>query len=502
MTYLAVPLIIRHPDELDTIIRSAVEEGAELLELRLDYIESLTDEDAALLTRKACSSGLPVIATCRPIWEGGHFKGSESERQNILKTALVNGADYIDIELAGLEDAVPLINPEKLIVSAHDFEKPPANFTRLLDDIKLKFPGITKVAFMPEKITDCFAIIDMLYNNRNAIGMAMGESGTMTRLLAKKLDAFLTFASLEDGTESAPGQLTLHQMKTLYRWDAVNPETAIYGVAGFPIAHSQSPLIHNAAFDAIRHNGLYIPLLIEPVWDIFKQTLEGFIERKWLDFRGLSVTIPHKHNAMEYVHYKQGRLEPLAQRIGVINTIVFDEKGGVSGYNTDYAGAIQAIRENGDLQASDFKGLTTAVIGAGGVARAMVAGLTDLGADVTIYNRTVDKAVGLADDFDCQGKGFESLESLDARLLINCTRLGMYPEVEETPVPARLLKANMIVFDTVYNPLETRLLREAKDAGAAIVDGVCMFINQAALQFELFTDRPAPREAMRRAMGY
>lgn len=502
MTYLAVPIIESDPHKLDGVLRDAVERGAEMLELRLDYLNSQNLDEMEDVVRKARATGLPVIATCRPVWEGGRFKGSENERQTVLNIALMNGADFADIELAALQDGSLLVDHDKAIVSSHDFDAPPGNFHKLLDSLKLKFPHIVKVAYQPESITDCFPIIDMLYNNPDSIGMAMGEAGMITRLLAKKLGAFLTFASLDDNSQSAPGQISLEQMKQLYRWDRINRDSALYGVIGYPIGHSKSPLIHNAAFDAIDHNGLYIPLLIDPIWDVFKHFVNGLIERDWLDFRGLSITIPHKHNAMDYVTYKNGYLEPLAERIGVINTIVIGEAGKVSGYNTDYAGAMQAIMEGGGLQRSDFKDLKTAVIGAGGVARAIVAGLTDMGAKVTIYNRTVDKAVGLAEDFACDGKGLDALPDLDAGLLINCTRLGMHPDVEDTPVPAELLKANMIVFDTVYNPLETRLLREAAAAGAVTIDGVSMFINQAARQFELFTGKTAPRQVMRTAMGY
>ena len=316
--------------------------------------------------------------------------------------------------------------------------------------------------------------------------MAMGEAGMITRLLAKKLGAFLTFASLGDEEATAPGQVTTKDMRQLYRFDEVNPETKLFGVVACPVGHSMSPAIHNAAFAETGFDGLYLPLLVAPHFSEFQGMINAFRKREWLHLTGLSVTIPHKENALRYLQAVHGEIDPLAAKIGAVNTIVFGEDGRVSGCNTDYPGAIKAIMDGGQMGKGDFAGLLTAVFGAGGVARALVVGLTDLGAKVTIYNRTVEKAEKLAAEFGCEAAGLEAVGDLDAKLIINCTSLGMTPNTEQSCVKAEAIKPGMIVFDTVYNPLETQLLGYARGAGATAIDGLSMFVNQAALQFEMW----------------
>jgi len=187
----------------------------------------------------------------------------------------------------------------------------------------------------------------------------------------------------------------------------------------------------------------------------------------------------------------------LAAKLKAVNTLVFDGEGKMAGYNTDYAGALDAITSVIGAERVDLQGITAAVLGAGGVARAVVGGLCDVGAKVTIYNRTVEKARRLAEEFGCKYASLKELRSLEARLVVNATSMGMHPNVDESVLAAEQIRPGMIVMDTVYNPMETKLLRLAREAGAQVVDGVSMFINQAAVQFELFTQRPAPKGVMR-----
>ena len=502
MTYLTVPIAVSSVDKAKAAIRQAVSAGAEMLELRLDYLQPLTNNEVTSVVAAAVEAKLPVIATCRPNWEGGRFAGDEKERQLLLRQAVKAGADYVDLELACLEKKAVEFYGAKVIVSNHDFDKLPDDVHKRLENIKIRKPAIAKLAYMAEKITDCFAALDMLRKDGNLIALAMGEAGVITRLFTKKLGAFLTFASMEKDQESAPGQVTIDDLKNVYRWDAITADTKVYGIIGCPVGHSLSPVIHNAAFDETGFDGLYMPLLIEGSREEFSAFLDGVRERKWLDIKGLSVTIPHKHNALEYVRANGGELEALAERIGAVNTLSIDSNGKISGYNTDYAGAMDALVEAMGIQRVDLKGVTVAILGAGGVARAIVAGLTDVGAEVTIYNRTVEKAQRLAEEFGCRWAAAAELagmQSLDAKVVINCTSLGMHPKVEGTPIKKELIKKGMVVFDTVYNPLETKLLRDARQAGAQAIDGLQMLINQAALQFEIFTGKPGPKEAMRRA---
>ncbi|MBL7189962.1 MAG: shikimate dehydrogenase, partial [Phycisphaerae bacterium] len=217
----------------------------------------------------------------------------------------------------------------------------------------------------------------------------------------------------------------------------------------------------------------------------------------WLNFRGFSVTIPHKRSALDYVRAKGGYVEPLAEKIGAANTVIADQDGKLAAYNTDYAGALDAITGGMGITRADFKSMPVAVVGAGGVARAIVAGLSDAGAEVKIYNRTLEKAERLAGEFNCKFAPLNELRSLDAKLVINCTSVGMHPRVDATPVPEESLKRDMAVFDTVYNPAQTLLLKQAKNKKAKTIDGISMFVNQAMAQFKLFTNTDGNAALMR-----
>ena len=219
--------------------------------------------------------------------------------------------------------------------------------------------------------------------------------------------------------------------------------------------------------------------------------------RKWLNFRGFSVTIPHKRNALDYAGKNQGVIEPLAEKIGAVNTLIISSDGKVKAYNTDYTAALEAIMSGMKIKRAKLKELPVAVVGAGGVARAIVAGLSDAGTKIKIYNRTVEKAEKLASEFNCEFAPLDDLENLDAKLLVNCTSIGMHPDIEATPVPKEYLNKSMAVFDTVYNPAETLLLKDAKKKRAKRIDGISMFVNQAMAQFKLFTGTDGNPELMR-----
>ncbi len=344
-----------------------------------------------------------------------------------------------------------------------------------------------------------------------------GRPGLISRILAKKFDAFVTFASLDEQAATAPGQLTIATLKGLYRYDIIDADTELFGVIGDPVGHSLSPAIHNACFANLNMNKLYLPLHVQGGGEQLNAFLDAIVARPWLHFRGFSVTIPHKHSLLEYVHEKGGFIESLADQIGAANTLVcvapppsgvtgIPQPGaaglhGLAAYNTDYAGALDAITAGMGIERKNLRDVPVAVVGAGGVSRAIVAGLTDAGARVTIYNRTVERAKELAADFGCKAAGLDDLPRLDAKLLVNCTSIGMHPNVNATPVPAESIKPGMVVFDTIYNPAETLLLKQAKARGAKTIDGITMFVNQAAAQFKLFTGRSASAGLMRNTIA-
>ena len=488
-TALIVPLTQPTPEAMRAGMAAAAKAGADMVECRLDYLQRC---DRAALRLLLESHPLPVIATCRPARQGGRFEGREPDRLGILFTAAKLQADYVDVE----DDSDPARRPHaRTILSHHDFIARPGNLEAIARRMAESDAAVVKIAFTAAGPEDAVAALDILRSaGRPTIALAMGEHGLASRVLAQKFGAFGTFASLEEGAESAPGQLTVAEMKGLYRWDSIGPATAVHGVVGCPVAHSMSPAIHNAAFAEAGLDAVYLPLLTEPGAESFNRVFDA-LAAPWLDIRGLSVTIPHKENA--FARVGGANVDELSRPIGAINTILFGADGSLRGWNTDYAAAIDALAAAMGIAREDLAGRSVAVIGAGGAARAIVAALARYGAEVTIYNRTFARAEALAAEFAARARPLEAVGELAAEIVINCTSVGMHPKVHETPVPAEALAGPAAVFDTIYNPIETRLLREARAAGCLTVSGVEMFVNQAAGQFGIWTGQPAPRQLMR-----
>jgi 3-dehydroquinate dehydratase/shikimate dehydrogenase len=429
----------------------------------------------------------------------------------MLTEALKAGAEFIDFEYENflsaenqerIRRALPQAPKSRLILSAHNFETKFPDITKLHRHIQTLYPAaIPKLVYTANHINDCFEAFDLLRRTSgSAIVFCMGAAGLITRIIAKKLNSFLTFASIDDEIATAPSQMNIEQFKTIYRWDSINADTKLYGVIGSPVAHSAGPAVHNTCFADIGENKLYLPLLVEGGKEEFDCFLRHVLTRSWLGFRGFSVTIPHKENALNFVRENRGFVEPLAEKIGAVNTIIVGHDSKLLAYNTDYSAALDAITSTLSSKAK-LKNLPAAVIGAGGVAKAIVAGLSDAGAKITIYNRTVERGEKLAAEFGCEFAPLDDLANLDARLLINCTSIGMHPNTDETPIPQEYLKKDMVVFDTVYNPAETLLLKQAKEAGAKTIDGLSMFIDQAAAQFKLFTGKDANPKLMRKTIS-
>ena len=274
----------------------------------------------------------------------------------------------------------------------------------------------------------------------------------------------------------------------------INAQTQFCGVIGNPVEHSLSPAIHNAAFHQLGVNCVYLAWRVEAIGE----AINGL--RALGNFRGASVTIPHKVSAMPFLD----QVEPTAANIGAINTIVADH-GRLTGYNTDSTGALRALKDGG----AQLRGRHIVVLGSGGAARAIAFGLaSESGAErLTILGVDEQERATLAADVrsktslavDDRHLDDETLRTIlpEAQVLIHCTPLGMHPKIDATCVPASMLHRGLAVMDIVYNPRETRLLREAKQSGCMIIPGLEMFLNQAAAQCELWTNRPAPLEVMR-----
>ncbi|GMH42670.1 hypothetical protein BSKO_10589 [Bryopsis sp. KO-2023] len=481
-------------------IEEAERSGADIVELRLDFIKDIKDkpvETVAALMRK-CTK--PYIVTFRPVWEGGNYDGDEKLRIAALKTACVAGAPMVDIELkaakAFFDAEYDVPSTCKVIISSHDFEKTPSQeeLDVLVSKIWKAGAQIAKVAAMAKDITDTHKMINLLRNKQGpTIALSMGESGQIMRILAPKYGGFLTFGALGEGRESAPGQPTVRQLRTLYRLPKMTSKTKVFGVIGDPVSKSRGPLLHNKSMEAVGFDGVYVPLLVKD-FNSFFDTFDGG------EISGCSVTMPHKGAALAYA----SEVDELTEKIGACNTLVRDDDDGkiLKGYNTDVE-AVTAIEAALGPEDS-LSGKTFVVIGAGGAAQAIGFAANSRGAKVLIANRTKSKAESLASSISdtAEAVDWEDLQAgkIAGDVLANTTSLGMQPDVDTTPVPKAVLGNFSLVFDAVYVPLNTRLLREADESGCKTVNGVEMFVSQAAEQFKLFTKQEGPVDLMRKVV--
>ena len=506
MTDLAVPISACDLDGAKAQIERACSAAPDILELRTDYLANLTTGMLDELMAFTADKNQRVIVTCRDSKQGGQNNYSLDLRIRMLARAASKGADYIDCEYDNYqnEDVRKIIQQTlnssnaRLILSAHDFNGCFGDIGALYDEMAAASAGaVCKIVYTANHINDCFDGLELLKNKRgDAIVLCMGQAGIITRILAKKLGAFLTFACLDEDTATAEGQITVEKLKKLYRWDKITSDTRLFGVIGNPVAHSLSPAIFNACFDKQKIDALYLPVLVAGEREEFESFIENVIKAD-IDFGGFSVTIPHKAHALDYAEREGDYLEQLASDIGAVNTLKIGFEQIVSGYNTDYAGAMGAIESVLGIGKHQLHSVEVAVLGAGGVARAIVAGLSDVGAFVTIYNRTVEKARSLAEEFKCKYAPLDQAVETSAKVIVNCTSIGMHPNVEQSPLPQETIKQDMVVFDTVYNPLKTLLLRYAEKAGAKTVNGAEMFVRQALAQFKIFLTTEGNEEVMR-----
>lgn len=505
MTLLIASVTADTGSQLRVLADKALADGADVVELRLDGLAALDQPFVEW------ASSLPPgrwIATYRSVSEGGASRQPATERVSaILKVRAATDA-YVDFEV-GDWSASPAVRrsilaalaaddrpsgERRLILSHHDFAGRPEACGKILATIAQEPAAIPKIAWMPASICDNFEALELVRSSAvPAIAVCMGEAGLLSRVLAKKIGAFASYCSVEPGRETAPGQVTLEDMLHHYRWETLNAETQFFGVIGWPVAHSMSPALHNAAFARADVNAVYLPLAVEPAGRTLENFLDGCIERPWLDAGGFSVTVPHKSRVLGYLG---DHVDDLTHRIGAVNTLVVSN-GRYRGYNTDYSGALDALVGGLGCGRDDLQGTAVDVLGAGGAARAVVAGLCERGCRVTISNIIPQDAASLAAEFDAQTGLWDQRDQGSGSILINCTSVGMWPDVDDTPFPTEALSKYDVVFDVVYNPLQTRLLHEATAAGCRTVAGVEMFVNQAAEQFRLWTGREPDKTLMR-----
>lgn len=510
-THLAAALVDPEP-ALHVQMRDALARGADLIELRADRI----GDDAAVAELLQAPRTHPLILTVRAAAEGGAWDGDDADRVALIERLGLLQPGYVDVEhalwrrsanvrqkiglvcrrAADAADAADARVRNRLILSYHDLNDTPAGLDSLFAELAGAEPdAVIKLVTTADDATDALRVLELLARHaaeRDIIALAMGEAGLVARVLAQKFGAFLSFAATADARTSAPGQVTLELMRERYRWDAIGSKTKLYGVIGWPVSHSRSPELHNAALAAAGIDGVYVPLPVRPTSAAFARFMDFVTDAAWLDAAGFSVTIPHKEHALRWLRARGFTCDALAARCGAVNTLTRTTSGGWHGENTDAPGAIRALLAGGAVAEADLAGMAADVLGAGGAARAIVAALRERGCRVTIWNRSAARAADLADEFGCAVGDWDTRAQLRGPLVVNCTSVGMTPDIAAAPLPAGALRSYFIVMDTIYTPRETQLLRDARDQGARTIDGVAMFLAQAALQFECWRGQPAP----------
>ncbi len=460
------------------------------VELRLDYIPRPGLAFSKIQEFTETHPHVSVIATCRRSAAGGKFKGSISSQIDILNKAADAGCQLVDIEVQSASRLKPaqltkLRSKAALVLSFHDFRG-----TQKLDETLKKMSAYPadfyKVVGTAASLYDNVMMMKFLEKHQdthNLVGLCMGEQGIISRVVGVRAGSAFTFASISSNEKTAPGQITAQELRSIYRIEQVDAATKVYGVAGDPVSHSLSPAIMNAAMRRENVNGVFLRLHTKSLKDLLACVKE-------IPIQGLSVTMPHKQAILKYLD----NTDPQTAKIGACNTVVRSQDGKLYGFNTDSAGVVTPLEQRIPLQDSRIL-----VLGAGGAARAAVFGLKERGAEVFVLNRNAEAGQKLARQAKARTVKRANLKKLDFDVIINATPVGM-GNTRESPLSADEIRAKF-VFDMVYDPAETRLLKLARERGAEGIPGSVMFVHQAARQFEIFTGKPAPREDMLRIVN-
>jgi len=456
------------------------------LEFRLDHFSKPALALPKIKQFLETHSGITVIATCRRVASGGKFRGSIASQLDILGKAVAAGCQVVDVELQTAQKCKPgllqkLRARAALILSFHDFRG-----TKKLDETLKKmreFPAdFYKVVSTATTLSDNVSMIQFLgreSDNHSIIGVCMGEQGIISRVLGVRAGSVFTFGSVGAGEETAPGQVSAQELRSLYRIETVDAATRVYGVAGDPVIHSLSPAIMNAAFRRENVNAVYLALHAKTLKDLLTCVRE-------IPIHGLSITMPYKEAILPFLDNTDSH----TTKIGACNTVVRAQDGKLYGFNTDTSGVVRPL----ERRLSTLQDAKILVLGAGGAARAAVFGLKERGAEVFILNRSAVPAQKLARRAHARSIKRADLKKHVFDVIINATPVGM-GNTRETPLQEKEINARY-VFDMIYDPAETRLLQLAKQRGAQIIPGIEMFVHQAARQFEIWTGKPAPQDDM------
>ena len=489
LTKVCVAIIGSTATEMIDKATSVVKETP-FLEFRLDYLDKPLLAMPRFKQFFADNTAATAIATCRRAALGGKFHGSIAAEVEVLTKAATSGFQIADLELDTVESMKKADLQHfretgvALIISHHDFAA-----TKDLDGIYARIapynPDFVKIVPTAKALVDNVTLIrflERMNDHTNIIGICMGDAGIISRVLGVRAGSAFTFAAATHGEETGPGQIAARTLLENYRIDHVDAATKVYGVAGNPIRSSLSPIMMNTAFRRETVNAVYLALQTTKLSDLLKLVME-------IPIQGVSITMPLKQEILPHL----AQTDPLSAKIGAVNTIRLLD-GKLSGFNTDVAGIVIPLEKRIQL-----RGTKVLVLGAGGAARAAVFGLRDKGAEVFILNRTPETAQKLARQSGSKTIKKDAVAKTGFDIIINATPAGM----TGNKTPALLDAADLnckLVFDLVYNPLETPLIHMARQKGIPFITGIEMFVQQGARQFEIFTGKPAPEEEMFRVV--
>lgn len=513
-TLLCVPITVDDPHQALQDADHARLAGADLVEFRLDAYFDGDDDRIEPCVKLIEQCPLPCIATCRPTWEGGEYDGEDSPRISLFERlgTASHPPRYIDVELAAYTRSMNLrqkvdlaVEHDKqerdmatgLILSMHDFEGRPANLTRQLLALRdQRNAAVHKIAFRARSLRDNLELFEILkHRDRPTIALGMGRFGLLRRVLAPKFGALLTFASLRPEANTAPGQPTIADLLALYRFESITKATKVFGVVGDPVEHSRSPAMHNAGFERVGFDGVYLPMPVAPGYESLKATLTELLDYDSLDLTGLSVTMPHKEDLVRLAREQGWALDSLADRANAANTLV-RARDSIRVSNTDGPAVVSCLERAG----VGLRDAPVLVLGAGGMARSCAFALADAGAVVHVWNRSTERARELSSAVPNAMHAESPYSVTDAAAIVQCTPVGMAngPAPEGTPIELDRFASAAIV-ETVYHPLETPLVSSAIARGLRVIDGLDVLVAQAAAQFGAFTGQAAPMELFREA---
>jgi 3-dehydroquinate dehydratase / shikimate dehydrogenase len=456
------------------------------VELRLDWLSDDSEIINFLAQLAASRPRATLIATCRRREAGGRYRGTIAKQLVHLADALRAGCTWYDLEVETVRQCPQelvdvLLGHGRQLISAHFFRGMPASLARVAAELTRYQPDAIKIAARCDSLASSRKLLDFAQKRRNVVAVPMGDAALPARFLALRGKGAFAYAPVENAT--APGQISLDEMKRLYRADRFDAQTRVYGVIGNPVGHSLSPAMQNAGFAARGINAVYLPFLVRDLKDFL-----GSIEP--LRIRGFSVTLPHKERILNQLD----GCDPLAARIGAANTVVVRGGGKLYGYNTDYVGVLRSLERRMPL-----RGSRVLIVGAGGAARAVAFALAQAGAAVCVCARRHARARSLARAVGGEAVARPRLRREFFDAIVNATPVGMHPRTELSPLDVSELNCRL-VFDTIYRPRLTRLLRLAARRGIETVSGVEMFVAQGTAQWEIWTGERAPLKAMRRAV--